>query len=62
MVEDRQLTLPPHKIGDKGQRYAVVFKGMYADRPEDECALGYTDSPDGAERMANMVELHPTWN
>lgn len=52
------MTLPPERIGDKGQRYHVRAHSA------DGGTLGIGYSPDlpGAERMAAAMRLHPTYN
>jgi hypothetical protein len=52
------MTLPPQKIGDKGQRYQVKY-AENVDHPED-ATLGYSDTKEGAERMAAAWRAHPS--
>ena len=44
------MTLPPERIGDKGQRYVVHYhtrsEGLGVDK-----VLGYSNDLDGADRM-----------
>lgn len=51
------MTLPPEKIGDKGQRYAVKYKGGRESQPER--TLGYSPTKEGAEAMAAAWTSHP---
>ena len=56
------MTLPPSRIGDKGQRYTVVFKGFHEDAPDVEQALGYSVTLKGAEDLTEIVKAHPEWH
>ena len=49
------MTLPPHKIGDMGQRYEVRF------RRADGIGrvFGWAETEDGAHEMAAGWRLHP---
>jgi hypothetical protein len=44
------MTLPPQRIGDKGQRYEVRFR-LEKEHPEDERPLGWATSLKGAREM-----------
>jgi len=44
------VTLPPHRVGDKGQRFEVRFY-LDGEQPEDERPLGYAESLKGAREM-----------
>ena len=48
----------PHAVGDKGQRYEVTYFD-----PQANCrkVLGWSDTAEGAQRMADGVEKHPSW-
>jgi hypothetical protein len=48
------MTLPPDKIGDKGQRYEIWCD----DADGTPLRVGWSDTPDGFEQL---VELHPSW-
>lgn len=51
------MTLPPERIGDKGQRYVVECKGY----PKDGWhPIAYTNSRKDAERMAEGILKAPT--
>lgn len=50
------MTLPPSRIGDRGQRYEVRFK---LEGP-DIHTLGFTASGDRAVDLANSWAKHPT--
>ena len=56
------MTLPQEKIGDKGQRYVVVFRGFHDHAPDLEHSLGYTDTLLGVHDLFQAVEIHPVWN
>lgn len=48
------MTLPPGKLGDKGQRYAVSVH-----MPDGEViAIGWGDSPDA---FRDAIAAHPGW-
>lgn len=51
------MTLPPEKIGDKGQRYEVHCIGYGG--PGDR-VVGWSDNLDGAEKMARAIMLAPS--
>lgn len=46
----------PHAVGDKGQRYEVHVSG-YPNKGDN--VIGWTDSLDGATRMANAISKAP---
>ncbi len=53
------MTLPPHRIGDKGQRYEVRY------RDEDDAidvrrTIGWSNDLAGAEGMAAAWRLRPS--
>lgn len=52
------MTLPPEKIGDKGQRFQIKYSRS-ADVMDDERTLGYAGTRDGAEQMAEAWRKHP---
>lgn len=50
------MTLPPHKIGDRGQRFEV----RYSDFDHGaERIVGWSDDRAGAEQMASAWRQHP---
>lgn len=50
------MTLPPSKIGDKGQRYFIEALGY----PEEGWApIGYSSKLDVAQAMADAIALAP---
>ena len=51
------MTLPPNKIGDRGQRYEVRYV-LHADLDTIR-VLGWTDSQDEAFKMADTFMLAP---
>ena len=51
------MTLPPGRIGDKGQRYEV----RYLDHEDNEQVAGWHDDPTGGN-LIKMIELHPSWH
>lgn len=52
------MTLPPEKIGDKGQRFQIKFRAPDDGSDGDHC-LGYAGTSNGAERMAEAWRKHP---
>ncbi len=51
------MTLPPERIGDKGQRYEV----RACDYPNPGwCVVGWTNDADRANRMADAIKLAPS--
>ena len=52
------MTLPPGKIGDKGQRFQIKYSAN-ADTMDDERCLGYAGTKEGAEQMAEVWRKHP---
>ena len=52
------MTLPPERIGDKGQRYVVEVAGMLDDTDVFRPA-SYSQDLAGAERMAAAFNLRP---
>lgn len=53
------MTLPPDRIGDKGQRFVVKYS-RDADAMDDERILGYAPTREGAEQMAAAWRLRPS--
>lgn len=51
------MTLPPEKIGDKGQRFRVDYWPPEAGH--DVRCLGYAPTREGAEQMADIWRKHP---
>ena len=50
------MTLPPHKLGDKGQRYEVHCEGY----PEDgDNVIGWATNRESAARMARPLDDAP---
>jgi hypothetical protein len=47
-----------HKTGYQGQQYEVSFYDPDADKRR---VFGWTNDADEAKRMAESIELHPTW-
>ena len=59
LCAERRMTLPPEKIGDKGQRYEVrYFDG--ADRTLK--TFGWAKTLASAERLCDAIRIHPVWN
>jgi hypothetical protein len=52
------MTLPPERIGDKGQRYEVRASG-FLDRSPEERAIAWAPTLEGAEQMAVSFNLKP---
>ena len=52
------MTLPPEKIGDKGQRFQIKYS-RHMNAMDDEHTLGYADTQEGADQMANIWRKHP---
>ena len=48
----------PHVVGDRGQRYEVSF---YDPEQDKRRVLGWTDTPESAQKMAEAIEAHPSW-
>lgn len=48
----------PHAVGDRGQRYEVSFFNPETNQRQ---VLGWTEDADAARRMADAVDLHPSW-
>jgi hypothetical protein len=48
----------PHEVGDRGQRFEVSFFNPSANGRQ---VLGWTDDEETARRMADSVDLHPSW-
>lgn len=55
------MTLPKYRIGDKGQRYEIRFKESESG-DEKEMVLGWSNTVEGAFRMAGGITLHPCWH
>jgi hypothetical protein len=50
------MTLPPHRIGDKGQKYEVSVLNY----PNDGwCVVGWSDSLESAECMGRALQTAP---
>ena len=49
------MTLPPEKIGDKGQRYEIRCQ----DADGETFVIGWAEKPDA---FTEAVELHPAWH
>ncbi len=48
----------PHAVGDRGQRYQVTYlEGRIGRR-----IFGWSETPEGAESMADSIRKHPTWS
>ncbi len=52
------MTLPPEKIGDKGQRFQIKYSAD-VDATDDDRTLGYVGTREGAEQMAEAWRKHP---
>ncbi len=50
------MTLPPHRIGDKGQRFQVEAEGYPGDGWN---IIGWAASREGAADMASSISLAP---
>ena len=55
IAEEEDMTLPPEKLGDKGQRYEI-----WCDDDDDgnPMCVGWSDTPDGFRKA---VDAHPSW-
>ena len=51
------MTLPPERIGDKDQRFAVLIKG-YPSPGWNEC--GYSEDEEGAHRLGKALAKAPS--
>ncbi len=51
------MTLPPERIGDKGQRYQITYSAY--ENASDERCLGYAETLEDAQRMAASWRLRP---
>ncbi len=51
------MTLPPEKIGDKGQRYLIRIKGYLGPGWHD---AGYSNDHDGAVRLGEALLQAPS--
>lgn len=51
------MTLPPERIGDKGQRYEVRATGY---PKAEESVIGWSADLDGAEKMADAIGCAPS--
>lgn len=47
-----------HAIGDRGQRYEVSFFNPATGQRQ---SLGWSETAEGAQSMAESVEAHPSW-
>lgn len=47
----------PHKVGDRGQRYAVSY---WDPATRTRKPFGWSYTLDGAAAMAKSIELHPS--
>lgn len=47
----------PHTVGDRGQRYEVTY---FDERTNTRKIFGWSDTTDGAQAMAEAIELHPS--
>lgn len=52
------MTLPPEKIGDKGQRFQIKYSADMTAIDDEHC-LGYAGTEEGAEQMAEAWRKHP---
>lgn len=55
--EEVNVTLPPEKIGDKGQRFEVTY---WDTDKQMRLTFGWAETMDGAEQFADAIRLHPT--
>lgn len=51
------MTLPPEKIGDKGQRFEVTY---WDSDKQMRRTFGWADKMEAAEQFADVIRLHPT--
>lgn len=51
----------PHAVGDRGQRYVVMFKGMTGDE-DKEATFGWSDTLEGCAAMVGSINAHPAWH
>lgn len=49
------MTLPPERIGDKGQRYEARYED-----PDGEHVIGWGNSAAGAQTLADAMKLRPS--
>lgn len=52
------MTLLPERLGDKGQRYVVMYRGP-SDVNHAQHALAYTNDPEGAQALADAWRNRP---
>ena len=48
----------PHAVGYEGQQYEVSF---FNENENTRQVMGWTNSIDGANKMADAIRLHPSW-
>lgn len=53
------MTLPPEKIGDKGQRFEVRWR-WHEDEPGSHRVVGWSDVSADAQKMLSAIRLHPS--
>lgn len=53
------MTLPPEKIGDKGQRFEVRWR-QHEDAADTHQVVGWSDDVPGAQAMLRAIRLHPS--
>jgi hypothetical protein len=57
------MTLPPHRIGDKGQRYAFFIHGWNEDdHAEKSIIFSETGSAADFEMLEDICSVHPVWH
>lgn len=47
----------PLAVGDRGQRYVVSFFDPVANARK---VMGWSETPEGAQQMADAIEAHPS--
>jgi hypothetical protein len=58
------MTLPPHKIGDRGQRYVFCVHQHYEGSEPEYLKMIYSDTASeiDMERMRGICDVHPVWH
>lgn len=47
-----------HPVGDRGQRYEVSY---FCPTANTRKVMGWSETPEGAQQMADAIEAHPSW-
>lgn len=54
------MTLPPEKIGDKGQRFVVLTTGFPSDAIKGWQHAAYSETKEGAQQLMRALGQHPS--